>query len=126
MQDILAQPRQKAVFVFDGGQGRLSGFLEVSLRESLGDASSPVVGYIEGWYVEPGSQRQGMGRALVQAAEAWTQAHGITELTSATELSNLGSRRAHGKLGFQESFRLVHFLKQLAPRRGASRETKSL
>ena len=39
MTDLLAQNRRKAVFVFDRGRGRLSGFMEVILREPLGDSA---------------------------------------------------------------------------------------
>lgn len=115
MTDILCQSRRKAVFVFDCGQGRLGGFLEVTLREPLGDSALPLVGYIEGWYVAPKLRRRGVGRALMIAAQRWTARQGITDLSSCTEIGNLRSIRVHRKLGFEESFRLAHFIMEIPP-----------
>jgi aminoglycoside 6'-N-acetyltransferase I len=49
------------------------------------------------------------------AAERWTVERGLTELGSDVEFDNEGSLRAHEALGFEETFRLVHFLKRVGP-----------
>src|SRR3954465_11238229 len=43
-----------------------------------GGAASPVA-YLEVWYVEPGARRQGVGAALVRAAEVWARENGYRE-----------------------------------------------
>src|SRR5215475_307342 len=53
----------------------LIGFLEVGLR-SHADGCNPAhaVGYVEGWYVADSYRRQGVGAALLGAAEDWARA----------------------------------------------------
>jgi aminoglycoside 6'-N-acetyltransferase I len=102
-----------AVFVSDSGEGRLSGFVEVGLREFADGCSSSPVPFIEGWYVAPASRRAGVGRALISAAEAWSLSHGYTELASDALLENRQSEVAHKALGFEEVERAIRFRKAL-------------
>ena len=100
------------VFVFARSNG-LGGFIEVSVRDRVDGSSSPRVGYVEGWYVDPDLRGQGIGRQLIRQAEDWARSHGLTELASDAEFLNDDSIRAHHALGFRETFRLVHFVKSL-------------
>jgi aminoglycoside 6'-N-acetyltransferase I len=94
-------------------EGRLVGFLELDYRKyAPGCASSPVP-FIEGWYVEPAQQKRGIGRALVEAAEARARAEGHVEIASDAELENTGSLAAHLALGYEEIERLVCFRQSL-------------
>lgn len=104
-----------AVFVVDTGGPTLGGFIEVSVRDRVDGAASERVGYVEGWYVAPELRSRGVGRRLMDAAERWMVERGLTELGSDVELDNEGSLRAHAALGFEETFRLVHFLKRVGP-----------
>jgi aminoglycoside 6'-N-acetyltransferase I len=90
------------------------GFIEVGLRSHADgcDARQPVA-YIEGWYVLPGYQRQGVGRALMTAAEDWSRSQGARELASDTWIDEEPSQRAHAALGFEVVDRCVHFRKTL-------------
>ena len=100
------------VFVAAEGEG-LAGFLELGLRSvAEGCATSPVP-YVEGWYVVAERRRQGVGGALMAAAERWSREHGYTELGSDTEEVNRLSRDAHEALGFEEVETLVVFRKAL-------------
>ncbi len=101
------------VFVHERSHGKLGGFIEVSVRHRVDGTMSPRVGYVEGWYVDPDLRGKGVGRTLVAQAEAWAKQMGFTELASDAELENEDSIRAHGALGFRETFRLVHFVKSL-------------
>jgi aminoglycoside 6'-N-acetyltransferase I len=74
--------------------------------------SSPVP-FIEGWYVEPAMQRRGVGKALVEAAEAWSIAASYDEIASDVEIDDDGSIAAHRALGYEEVDRVVCFRKAL-------------
>ncbi len=92
---------------------RRIGFLELSLREFSDGCDSMPVPYVEGWYVEPAARGTGVGRALMQAAEAWSIERGFTELASDTQLDNDRSLRAHERCGFEEVERLIKLRKPL-------------
>jgi aminoglycoside 6'-N-acetyltransferase I len=100
------------VFVADETEG-LIGFLELSLRSYGEGCDSSPVPYVEGWYVTAASRRQGIGGALMQAAENWSRERGFTEMGSDTEHTNRLSRDAHAALGFEEVETLTVFRKGL-------------
>jgi aminoglycoside 6'-N-acetyltransferase I len=113
MAEILANPQTQAVFVAEGESGRLVGFVEVATRDWAEGCITRPVGYLEGWYVTPEYRRQGVGRALVAAAEAWARARGHREMASDAVLANDVSHRAHARLGYQEVVRLVLYRKTI-------------
>lgn len=45
------------------------GFAEIAIRPFAEGCSTRNVGYLEGWYVQPSHRGQGIGRALLSAAE---------------------------------------------------------
>jgi len=87
----------------------------VSLREWVEGCHTRPVGYIEAWHVAPGHRRAGLGRRLVEAAEAWALSRGCTEMGSDADLDNRVSHAAHRALGYAEVARLVLFSKRIAP-----------
>lgn len=112
-REYLPESARRAVRVAARDDGTLGGFIELSLRDvAEGCASSPV-GYVEGWFVDPDLRRGGVGRRLVEAGEIWARSRGCTELGSDTELGNRDSERAHLRLGFEVTERLVTFRKPL-------------
>jgi aminoglycoside 6'-N-acetyltransferase I len=92
----------------------LVGFLEVDLRSHADgcDPSHPV-GFIEGWYVDPGWRGQGIGRKLLSAAEEWARSHGCREMASDTWIDNELSQRVHEAAGYTVVDRCVHYRKSL-------------
>ena len=100
------------VLVAEADDG-LIGFLELDFRKYAPDCLSSPVPFIEGWYVEPAWQRRGVGRALVEAAEARAVALGYTEIASDVEIDNAGSIAAHLALGYEEVERTVAFRRSL-------------
>lgn len=112
MDTILADP-MTPTFLAIRLDGKLGGFLEAGTRKYADGCDTGPVGYIEGWYVDPDLRNQGVGAALVQAAEDWARSLGLTEMGSDTWLDNEASIQAHLKLGYQEKERLVHFGKRL-------------
>lgn len=113
MMDIYEHTETQLVLVADVGEGALGGFLEASIRPFVEDCHSDHVGYLEGWFVESESRRQGIGRQLVSEAENWARQRGAIEMASDAEIGNEMSLKAHQNLGYQETSRLVHLRKDL-------------
>lgn len=91
----------------------LAGFAEVGTRPYAEGCESSPVAYLEGWYVDPDVRRQGVGTALVRAAEEWARAQGLVEFASDALIDNETSHRAHRALGFAEVERIVCFRRSL-------------
>ena len=101
------------VFVAQTNQ-KLTGFIQVGLRSHADgcDPSHPV-GYIEGWYVYEPFRRQGIGSALMCAAENWARTLGCKEMASDTWSDERSSLRAHEAQGFEIVEGCIHLRKQL-------------
>jgi aminoglycoside 6'-N-acetyltransferase I len=93
--------------------GEAVGFAELSIRSYAEDCVTDRVAYLEGWYVVPEARRQGVGAALVRAAEEWARSQGCTEFASDALIDNHVSAAAHRALGFQETVQLRCFRKML-------------
>lgn len=112
MEETLASDTDEVFFAERPGGG-LCGFVEAAIRPWAIGCDARPVGYIEGWYVDENVRRQGVGRALVEAAEAWARSKGCRQMASDAELWNDVSHQAHGALGYDETARLVLFKKDL-------------
>jgi aminoglycoside 6'-N-acetyltransferase I len=112
MDEILADPLT-STFVAVRPDGLLGGFLEAGLRKYGEGCETSPIGYLEGWFVDEDLRKQGVGKALVRAAEDWARSQGCSEMGSDTWLDNETSITAHLALGFEENERLVHFRKSL-------------
>jgi aminoglycoside 6'-N-acetyltransferase I len=106
------RPVTPIVFVAEA-EGRLVGFLELDYRKYAPGCSASPVPFIEGWYVEPALQGRGIGRALVDAAEAHARAAGHDEMASDAEIENTDGIAAHLALGYAEVERIVCFRRSL-------------
>lgn len=96
--------------------GQVVGFVELEFRSyAPGCASSPVP-FIEGWYVEPARQGNGIGRALIEAVEAHARTLGFREIASDVDLTNANGIAAHRALGFEAVERLACFRRSLTER----------
>jgi len=113
MVDIIEHSDSQLVVVADIGNGRLVGFLEASIRSFAEDCETDNVGYLEGWYVEESFRHMGIGARLVKSAENWARQKGCSEMASDAEIGNPVSLKAHIKLGYSETSRLVHLRKEL-------------
>ena len=118
IDDFFARPDKSGAFVAERPNGGLGGFVEVGIRTYCEGGTTDHPGFIEGWYVDADLRRQGVGAALVAAAEDWARAQGCTEMGSDTWLDNQASIDAHARLGYAEVERLVAFYKPLPPRPG--------
>ena len=113
MVDIIEHSDSQYVAVADIGGGELVGFLEASIRSHVEDCDTDNVGYLEGWYVEAAYRQAGIGGNLVKSAEQWARQKGCIEMASDAEIDNTVSQRAHARLGYNETSRLVHLKKEL-------------
>jgi len=112
IEEILASVTETVVLT-ERPEGGLCGFLEASSRPWAIGCDQRPAGYIEGWYVDEDVRHQGVGRALVESAEAWARSQGCRQMASDAELWNAVSQQAHGALGYEETARLVMFKKDL-------------
>jgi hypothetical protein len=51
--------------------------------------------------VDPRLQRQGLGRTMVEACEAWARAHGVPKIQLIVRTGNLGAASFYEALGFK-------------------------
>ena len=102
-----------ATLVALNSSGDAVGFAELSIRSYAEDCATDRVAYLEGWYVVPEARRQGVGTALVHAAEEWARLQGCTEFASDALIDNHVSAAAHRALGFQETVQIRCFRKVL-------------
>ena len=107
----LANPERECFLAFDGDKA--IGFAELSLRSVVDGCYSSPVAYLEGLYVEPEYQGQGVGRKLVESGGQWGLTKGCSEMGSDAEVENQRSIDVHLKLGFEEVDRVVQFKKDL-------------
>jgi aminoglycoside 6'-N-acetyltransferase I len=105
--------RPAEVLVAEDSSRGVVGFAELAIRPYAEGCISDRVAYLEGWFVESDSRRQGTGRALVIAAEAWGRAQGCSEFASDAAPENDVSIRAHGALGFTDAGLVRCFHKNL-------------
>ena len=101
------------VLLAEDASGAIVGFAELSIRNYAEDCVTDRVAYLEGWYVVPEARRQGVGRALVLAAEEWGRGQGCTEFGSDALIDNHLSHLAHEALGFEETARIRTYRKSL-------------
>ena len=101
------------VLLAEDASGAIVGFAELNIRNYAEDCVTDRVAYLEGWYVVPEARRQGVGRALVQAAEDWGRRQGCTEFGSDALIDNHLSHLAHQALGFEETAQIRTYRKSL-------------
>lgn len=107
------RPVAPVVFVCEETSGRVVGMIEADIRSIAEGCLTTPVPYIEGWYVLPDARKLGVGRALVEAVEAWARERGYAEIASDALIDNEASRAAHGAMGYEETARIVCFRKTL-------------
>ena len=111
--EIYYRDRDKICLLACTEEGTVCGMMELSLRSVVDGCLSSPVGYIEGIYVEPACRGQGIGRLLMQRAQAWCLAQGCREMATDAELDNEAAQRFHRHMGFEETYRIVEFRKPL-------------
>jgi aminoglycoside 6'-N-acetyltransferase I len=114
MAEVLA--RGQYVRLAHTSAGEAVGFVEAAKRSDwVNGATSSPVAFLEGLYVAPGARRRGVARLLVDSVVVWALEQGLTELASDSLIDNVGAHAAHRRLGFEETERVVCFLRPLKP-----------
>ena len=108
-----ARGRPAAVLLAEQDDGRAVGVAELAIRPYAEGCLSDRVAYLEGWYVVPEARREGVGRALIAAAEEWGRAQGSTEFASDAHPDNDVSTAAHLATGFTDAGLVRCFRKDL-------------
>jgi aminoglycoside 6'-N-acetyltransferase I len=89
-------------------------FVHVSIRNDYVEGATDLpVAYVEGIYVKPNYQKQGIAKELIKVAEDWANQMGLKQLASDTDIANSNSIDFHNKNGFIEVERIVCFIKKL-------------
>ena len=110
---LLSGANPYEVFVAPRGGGGLCGYIEIGERGFAEGCDSSPVAFVESWWVDADVRGTGVGRALVQSAEAWARGRGHREIASDTQADNALSIEVHQALGFEVAERLVSFRKDL-------------
>lgn len=78
---------------------RVVGFVSVAQREHF---TGEVDAYVGELVVDESVERQGVGRVLMQRAEAWARLRGLVRLTLETGAANGAARAFYAGLGYEE------------------------
>ncbi len=113
MAEILAEDVGCVLVAERPSTTQLAGFVVVGSRKYAEGCTASPVAYLEEWFVADDVRRQGVGKALIAAAEAWARQNGFHELASDTTLDNKISLASHLALGFEEVERQINFIKKL-------------
>ena len=85
MAELRRDLEHQPVFVAEAPDGGLCGLMEVAIHTSAPGCTTQRIGYLEAWYVDPAWRKQGIGRRLVDVAEAWSISQGCREMASDTD-----------------------------------------
>jgi RimJ/RimL family protein N-acetyltransferase len=88
-----------ALLVAEDDAGTLIGFVGVSERDHFTGETDTSIGEL---VVAPAAERQGAGRALVDAAMAWGRDPGRRRVVVDTGAANTAARRFYAALGFAD------------------------
>ncbi len=89
------------------------GFFELSARNVVDGCLSERVAYLEGLYIQPQWQRQGLGSQVVEALMDWSRQQGFTEFAVDTEWDNSGAQAFFKALGMQQTYKIVQYKAEL-------------
>ena len=94
----LLPDRESAVLVAAGADDRPLGWLHVYLHRTVESAVSARIG---GLVVDEAQRSRGIGQALLQAAEAWGDEHGVTRMTLYSRQSRERAHRFYERSGYR-------------------------
>ena len=110
----LIRSDESALFLAES-DGHPIAFAQCGLRHDYveGKDSDGPVGYLEGIYVDDAFRGRGIARTLLSLCEDWAREMHCREFASDTELHNEEGLRFHLACGFEETGRIICFMKKL-------------
>lgn len=111
--EIYFQDNSKACLLACDERGQACGMIELALRNIVDGCLTSPVGFVEGIVVDHDRRGQGLGRWLLEHGEQWFRARGCREIATDAELDHEASQRFHLHMGFQETYRIVEYRKDL-------------
>ncbi|MEP6508994.1 MAG: GNAT family N-acetyltransferase [Gemmatimonadales bacterium] len=113
MREFLARVDGAIIVASREAGGPLAGYVEVGARSVVDGCATSPVGYIEALWVDPDVRRQGLARALLDAAEKWSAEQGYKEMGSDVLIDNDVSHETHRKAGYTEVSRVITYRKDI-------------
>jgi GNAT superfamily N-acetyltransferase len=111
LERLLRNPRHHIVVASAGG-GQLFGWIHVEHRTSIeGGERAELMGLV----VDPAARRRGIRRELVDAAESWTSAKGLLELTVRSNAARDLSHPFYEALGYVRQKTQHVYVKAVGP-----------
>jgi GNAT superfamily N-acetyltransferase len=107
--ELLRERPQEGLFVAVDGQS-VVGWVHVGRMLTL---ESDPCAEIAGLVVDAACHGRGVGRALVEAAEAWAAEHGFTEVRVRSNVVRDGAHRFYQRLGYEIVKTQVNFRRRL-------------
>lgn len=105
--------KEKQCLLAFNESGEVAGMIELSLRNVVDGCLTSPVGYVEGIYVCPAFRGRGLASQLLLRGEAWCLEKGCQEIATDAELDNEEAQAFHRRMGFEETYRVVEFRKNL-------------
>jgi GNAT superfamily N-acetyltransferase len=109
-QELLAPKPGSVILVAQDAAGTLLGFIH--LVSEMGYFSIQPHAHIGDLAVVPGKEGQGVGAALLQAAEAWAREHDFSQLDLNVFVQNPRARALYERMGFVAD--IVRYVKPIA------------
>lgn len=98
LRQLQTHPEWQAALVAVLPEGQVVGWVQVYRVIFLGGAPFTEIG---GLVVDERQRRQGIGRALVQAAEDWARQHGTNDVSVRSNILREGAHAFYRRLGYR-------------------------
>jgi len=101
-------------FISKNEKGKVIALIALTTRKEFVEGAYVYpVGYVEGLYVQEDYRNMGIAKKLISAATRWAKSKGCRQLASDAELVNEESQAFHKKEEFEETNRLVCYIKHI-------------
>jgi len=94
----LSRDPDSSIFVAERDDGRLAGWIHVVAQRFLEtDHHTEIAGLV----VDTGARRSGVGRALIDAAEAWTRERGCVTVRVRSNMKRVEAKPFYERMGYR-------------------------
>jgi GNAT superfamily N-acetyltransferase len=111
----LRQAPEQAIFVAADAHGLALGFVHVQVRHAVEhDSRAEVISLV----VDEQIRSRGVGRLLMEAAEAWARTQGMTTIVLRSNVMREQAHRFYERLGYHHTKSQKFFVKDFPPETG--------